>query len=145
MRVNWVISMNTYLQFIISKHRFYNTKKFNIILASRHCQSLELDLLLSIVYTASEIISMAPHELKQKLFIQLLHGQKFPPWAWLCHEDRNGSHIFNHTCFEFVKQKAFLKCFCHNGNNNSASLWQHVSREWWTIFVNTIELTPSPL
>jgi dsRNA-specific ribonuclease len=36
----------------------------------------------------------------------------------------NCSNILNHTCFEFVKQKAFLKCFCHNSNNNSGKMFR---------------------
>ena len=54
--------MNLYFQFIISKHyiHFYNTKKLNIILASRTLVTVNL-LNSSVVYikTASEIISIA--------------------------------------------------------------------------------------
>ena len=54
--------MNSYFQFIISKHyiHFYNTKKLNIILASRTLVTVN-QLNSSVVYikTASEIISIA--------------------------------------------------------------------------------------
>jgi hypothetical protein len=73
--------MNSYFQFIISKHTFLQHKKMNIILASRHCQSLEFFCRL---YSIRNHLHRCAHELEQKLFIQLLHGQKFRPCLCNC-------------------------------------------------------------
>ena len=119
--------MNSYFQFIISKHyiHFYNTKKLNIILASRTLVTVNL-LNSSVVYikTASEIISIgiARTSLNKSCLSSFCTVKNFA----LGFATKTGTAAtFSITLVSnFVKRKAFPKCFCHNDNNNSGNMFR---------------------
>ena len=119
--------MNSYFQFIISKHyiHFYNTK-LNIILASRTLVTVNL-LNSSVVYikTASEIISIARTSLNKSCLSSFCTVKNF---ARLGFATKTGTAAtFSITLVSnFVKRKAFPKCFCHNHNNNSGNMFRGI-------------------
>ena len=119
--------MNSYFQFIISKHyiHFYNTKKLNIILASRTLVNVNL-LNSSVVYikTASEIISIARTSLNKSCLSSFCTVKNYA----LGFATKTGTAAtFSITLVSnFVKRKAFPKCFCHNDNNNSGNMFRGI-------------------
>ena len=128
-----VISMNSYFQFIISKHTFFNnTKKLNIILASRTLVTVNL-LNSSVVYNSIRNHLHSAHELEQTVYPAIARS-KISPLALPPTKTGTAATFSITLVSNFVKRKAFPKRFCNNDNNNSGNMFRGIDTSF-TIFM----------